>query len=511
MKKKNAPNEYWPEKSSFNLAILGGGRTCKFFLELLKSESFNYLNINIVGVCDINPEAEGFRLAKEMGIYTTDNFLNLFEIKDLDGVIELTGSRELLLELIRLRPKGLGVLEHNISRLLRYLYITNEELKSAKREVSSEKEVSNFLIQQANERIVVLDPDFTISEANEPYLKAVGKSKGEVIGAHCYEITHGLSVPCSSLQPELGCPLVETLRSGNSAHVIHEHPSADDHPTYCDMVTYPVRNQTGEIVRVIEIWRDITEELSSRWEGRVKEMKANLRKLVQEDRMISLGKLVASSVHEINNPIQGLLTFSHLMHEILEEGEPSPDDLKKFRDHLSLMSSELERCGNIISGLLSFSRQTEIEYKDVDLNEVLEQVIKLTHHKIEIQDIQLDMKLFSTPLIINGHLNQLQQCFLNLIFNAIEAMPKGGELSVVSDLDRAHKNALVKIQDTGHGIPEENLENIFDPFFTTKEEGEGTGMGLSIVYGVVKNHRGNIRAQSQVGKGTSSFLSFPIS
>jgi signal transduction histidine kinase len=511
MKKKHEANEYSLEKSSFNLAILGGGRACKFFLELLRGESFNYLNVNIVGVCDINPEAEGFRLAKEMGIYTTENFLNLFKIKDLDGVIELTGSRELLLELIRLRPKGLGVLEHNIGRFLRYLYITNEKLKSAKRQVSFEKKASNFLIQQANERIVVLNPDFKIEEANEPYLKAVGKSKEEVVGARCHEITHGLSVPCSSSQPELGCPLVETLRTGNSAHVIHEHPSVDDQPTYCDMVTYPVRNQTGEIVRIIEIWRDITEELSSRWEGRVKEMKANLKKLVQEDRMISLGKLVASSVHEINNPIQGLLTFSHLMQDILEEGEPSPDDLKKFQDHLSVMSSELERCGNIISGLLSFSRQTEIEYKDVDLNEVLEQVITLTRHKMEIQDIQLNMKLFSTPLIINGHLNQLQQCCLNLIFNAIEAMPKGGELSVVSDLDRDHKNALIEIRDTGCGIPEEKLDHIFDPFFTTKEEGEGTGMGLSIVYGVVKNHGGNIRVESQVGKGTSSVLSFPIS
>jgi signal transduction histidine kinase len=90
-------------------------------------------------------------------------------------------------------------------------------------------------------------------------------------------------------------------------------------------------------------------------------------------------------------------------------------------------------------------------------------------------------------------------------------MPKGGELSVVSDLDRAHKNAFVEIRDTGCGIPEENLEHIFDPFFTTREEGEGTGMGLSIVYGVVKNHGGNIRVVSEAGKGTLSVLSFPIS
>ena len=227
--------------------------------------------------------------------------------------------------------------------------------------------------------------------------------------------------------------------------------------------------------------------------------------------MISLGKLVASSVHEINNPIQGLLTFSDLMQDILRDDNPSPKDLEKFKKFLSLMSNELERCGNIISGLLSFSRQSEIEYKDVDINEILEQVLVLTRHKMEIQGIQLSMKSFSTPLIVNGHVNQLQQCFLNLIFNAIEVMPLGGQLTVVSDLDKARENALVEIRDTGCGIPEENLGHIFEPFFTTKEEGEGTGMGLSIVYGIVKNHGGDIKVESQVGKGSSFVLSFPIS
>ena len=417
MNTMNEADEQSPKKFYFNVAILGGGKTCKFFLELLKSESFSYPNINIVGVCDIDPEAEGFRLAKEMGIYTTDNFLNLLKLKGLDGVIELTGSREVLLELIRLRPAGLAVLEHNIGKFLRQLYVADQRLKSAEQQVALEKGASDFLIRQANERIVVLTPDFRISEASKPYFKAVGKSKEEVIGAHCYEVTHGVSAPCAASQPELGCPLVETLRTGESAHVIHEHSSSGDQPTYCDMVTYPLKDHDGGIVQVIEVWRDITEELSSRWETRINAIKDDFKKLIQEDRMISLGKLVASSVHEINNPIQGLLTFSDLMQDILRDDKPSPEDLEKFKNFLSLMSKELERCGNIISGLLSFSRQSEIEYKDVDINEILEQVLVLTHHKMEMQGIQLSMKSFSTPLIVNGHVNQLQQCFLNLIFN----------------------------------------------------------------------------------------------
>jgi signal transduction histidine kinase len=219
---------------------------------------------------------------------------------------------------------------------------------------------------------------------------------------------------------------------------------------------------------------------------------------------------VATSVHEINNPIQGLLTFSDLMQGILEEGEPGPDDLKKFQGYLSIMSEELERCGGIVSGLLSFSRESVTEFKDVDINEILEQVIRLTQHRMELQNIGLNAGLSPVPLITRGDVNQLQQCFLNLIFNAIEAMPEGGQLNLEARPDTSHEDALITIQDTGLGIAKKNLDHIFDPFFTTKETGEGTGLGLSIVYGVVKAHGGNVKVDSQVGKGTIFSLSFPI-
>ncbi len=518
MNEKNQPAKKISGKSfgsqntmahTINLAIVGGGRACKYFLDFLRTESFTYLKINIVGVCDINPVAEGLVLAKELGIYTTNNFQDLFKLKDLDSIIELTGKKDVLLEIIRLRPKEVGVLEHKIGRLMRRLFEVDQRLRSAEEQLVFEKNFSDFLIQQSTAAIVILNTDFEIVETNDAYLKEVNKSKEEVIGGYCYEISHGYRVPCSSSRPDMKCPVVETLRTGRSAHVIHEHLEPGGHFKFCNLVTYPLKDQHGEIYQIIEVWRDITEQLSYRWDKQVKELKSDLQKLVQEDRMISLGKLAASCAHEINNPIQGLLTFSDLMQDILAEGQPCSEDLEWFKRHLSFMSNELERCGNIITGLLSFARESPREYKEIDLNEVLESVLALTSHKMKLRDVDLATRLYPGFLMIKGDGRELQQCFLNLIFNAIEAMPCGGQLRIISELKRDKKNVRVEVQDTGYGISEENLEHIFDPFFTTKGEGKGTGLGLSIVYGVTKNHKGNIKINSKVGEGSSFVLEFP--
>jgi two-component system NtrC family sensor kinase len=500
---------HYSKKLPLNIAIVGGGKACKFFLQLLKSESFPYLNINLVGVCDIKPNAEGLVMARRMGIYTTGNFRDLFNIKDLDGIIELTNSREVLLELIKLRPKTVGIVEHNIGKLLRFLYLMDQQLKSAKQQVTDEKMISEFLIQQTNEPIVVLNTDFTILEANEAYLKQTNKTREEAIGAYCYKIFYDFDTPCLIHKPEYECPMVKTLRTGESAHVIMDAPVSSGQSCYFEIVTYPVKNAGGEVRRVIEIHRDITKELSSRWEEKVQKLKQDLNHLIQEDRMISLGKLVASCVHEINNPIQGLLTFSRMMEDILAKGQPTSKDLEEFKEYLSLMSPELERCGNIVSGLLSFSRETALEYKSLNVNEVMEAVIALIRHKLELQGIKLTTHFYPELLWVRGNANRLEQCLLNLLFNAMEAMPEGGELHVVSGLDRSEKKVLVEIRDTGSGIHQEDMNHIFDPFFTTKEVGKGTGLGLSIVYGIVKNHDGQIRVESKVGKGSSFFLEFP--
>lgn len=497
---------------AMRLGIVGGGKTCRFLLLRLRAKDpFFDQNIKIDGVIDKDPDAEGIVLAGKMGIFTGSDYRDLFKIDDLDGIVLLEDDKDLLLDIIREKPDHIGIIDAGMGMQLASILNIRQKQNMAKQQEIFEKMTSEILFRQTNAAILVLDTNFRIVDANEAYLKAVDKAKEDVIGKYCYRITRGLDAPpCEGVTPGKRCPMVETLRTGQTTHIIHEIPGLDDQMTYWNTVTYPLKDHNGDIVRVIELQRDITNEISSRWEKQIKTLKANMSKSIQEDRMISLGKLAASCVHEINNPIQGLLTFSDLMQDMLSRGQTGKKDLEKFKKYLTLMSHELERCGNIVSGLLSFSRENPMEYKNVLLNETLDSVITLTQHKMELQNIRLTTQISSRPLVIVGDSNQLQQCFLNLIFNSIEAMSGGGELKVIADLEPDGKSVRVEVCDTGHGIQEENMDHIFDPFFTTKEQGEGTGLGLSIVYGVTKNHRGEIKVTSKPGQGACFILYFPI-
>ncbi|MEA1968268.1 MAG: ATP-binding protein [Thermodesulfobacteriota bacterium] len=496
------------EKAKYNLAIVGGGRACSFFLNLIERESFSYLDIEIVGVCDIKPHAQGMILAKKMGIFTTDNFKDLFQIQDLDAVIELTNNKALP-DLVAMRPSGVGVVEHNFGRLLRKLFEMNQSLISVKEQAALDRGHYDILFHQANLGVVVLELDFTIVDANKVYLRAVKKEEKDVIGKKCYEVVKGFFAPCPSEEPGFDCPVIKTLETCKSSHIIHEY-SLDDKTFYFNIAAYPVMNSQGDVIRVIELWRDITFEMTHQWEKKVQKIEADMKKVIQEDRLVSLGKLVASSVHEINNPIQGLLTFSAIMEEILADDNPDRDAIVECRGYLSHMSRELARCGKIVSGLLAFSRESALEFVNLDINDILDTVLSLTGHKLELSGIELDISLGPSSLIVHGDINQLQQAFLNLIFNAIDAMPKGGRLNISSGLDRDNKKAWVKMADNGCGIGDKDMERIFDPFFTTKEAGEGTGLGLSIVYGIIKDHEGDVKVESRPGQGALFIISFPV-
>ena len=509
--KNEMPKDDVNERFFINIAMVGGGRDCHFILDLIQYNPSPLFNIKILGVFDKNPGAKGILLAEQMGIYTTDNLHDLLNIDQLDSVLELTGERDVLLEIIRLRPKGVGVLEFKDNRIVRtFVDMMSQRLESTEQKLNAEKMFSNLLIRQSTTSIVLINTDFTIVYANHAYLNTVKKAQDTVIGAHCYEISHGLNTPCSSAFPGVKCPMLETLRTGKDVHVIHDHPGPDGQHMYCDLTTYPIKNDAGDVTQVIEFWRDVTTEFSDRWNKKTKEFESNIQKMIQEDRMISLGKLAASVAHEINNPIQGLMTFCGYMQDILTAGPPAEKSLEEFKGHLQLMSTELERVGSIVSGLLSFARESGVEHTHVDVNKALDAALSLTRHKMKLGNIRLTTELYPTPIMVLGDVNQLQQCFLNLIFNAVESMPDGGELTVTSRMDGKAERARVRIRDTGYGIPKEVKDNLFDPFFTTKDVGEGTGLGLSIVYGVVKNHRGTIKVDSREGEGTTFTVTFPV-
>jgi len=491
-----------------NIAIIGGGTRCQDLLEMLAHDRFKHLKAKIVAVADINPEAPGLLLAKEQGIYTTTDYRDLPQLENLDLIIELTGKEELLKDLIRNKPPQAQVLDYTISRVISDMVSFKGEYKARERDLSLSQTMINTLFAGIREPLFLLQQDYRILDANEPMLSLLGLPKEEIVGRTCHEVSHRSLQPCNS--KTCHCPMKQTLKTGLSAHAIHEHLDRQNKPRYLEVFTYPLKNSYDQVRMVFEFYRDITVDLESRLELKARQVKKDLAKLVHEDKMIALGKLVASSVHEINNPIAGIHTLAKLMLRTLEEDQLKAEELEEFRRYLELIAHESSRCGQIVSNLLSFSRQKELERRRVDINHIIRSVILLCRHRMQLQNIAIIEKLDPELPEITGDYNQIQQCIMNLIFNAMEAMPDGGKLALRTSLESKKRMVHIKISDTGCGIPEENLSIIFEPFFSTKEEGKGVGLGLSVVYGIIREHQGNIFVDSKVGSGSTFTIRFPI-
>jgi len=232
-------------------------------------------------------------------------------------------------------------------------------------------------------------------------------------------------------------------------------------------------------------------------------------RILHQDKMMSLGRLAASVVHEINNPLSGVLNYLRLMQRLTAEGVPAGASLEKFRRYLELAANEIARCSNIVSNLLTFSRKSAQEFGSVSVGDLLERCAVLSRHKLELNQIALEIESGGEVPAVRGDFNQLQQCLINLILNAVDAMPQGGSLRLTASFDPQANRVRIQVSDSGCGIDPQDLPHIFEPFFTTKQEGYGTGLGLSTVYGIVEQHGGDIRAQSRPGEGSTFTLELP--
>jgi PAS domain S-box-containing protein len=493
------------------MVIIGGGQRCLSLLKVIESKRFQDLDAEVVGVADINTEAVGFRYASEKSIYTTTDYRELFHIPDLDLIINLTGNPELCPKISRAKPENVSLLSYNAAclfeKLMQGVVLIDEQIDRREEEITIARSFLRALREATIVGVMVLDPNYRIVWVNDAALKPTGMTQEEALGRYCFQVSHQAISPCDS--PDTPCPVKETLETGCSSHAIHEHFGQSEVPFYCNVSTYPLFNKEGEIVQVVEVFRDITDEMETRLDSRVRAIKDDLSRLVQEDKLISLGKLVASVAHELNNPIASIINFSKYVLSSLEEKKPSAKELNDFKKYLDLTVREAKRCGDVVGNLLSFSRQQSMEPRWVDLAGMLEHIIALTRHSMRLLHVELTTDLGQGPLEVWGDHNQLQQCLANLVFNGIEAMPDGGQLTIRAGLDQDKKAVWVEVADTGEGILPENIPHIFEPFFTTKKVGHGVGLGLSMVYGIISNHRGNIEVESDPGRGTLFRVTLP--
>jgi signal transduction histidine kinase len=235
----------------------------------------------------------------------------------------------------------------------------------------------------------------------------------------------------------------------------------------------------------------------------------NQAKILHRDKMMSLGRLAASIVHEINNPLAGILNYIRLMSRIVSRQAPSGENREQFARYLSIVEEETGRCSRIVSSLLSFSRRSARQFVKVPVDQLLEKCVLLCHHKLELCSIALHEHLEEGCPPISGDMNQLQQALINLVFNAIDAMPDGGRLDLSATFHQEAGEVALSVSDTGAGISEKDRPHVFEPFYTTKAEGYGTGLGLSTVFGIVESHGGSVGIQSAPGRGTTVTMRFP--
>ncbi len=227
------------------------------------------------------------------------------------------------------------------------------------------------------------------------------------------------------------------------------------------------------------------------------------KKMMESERLALIGQLAAGVAHELNNPLQGIVAYSHLLLERLTCEDAGTDSVKKI-------VTQANRCRDIIRGLLDFSRQQKPDKRLCNVNSVLEECIGLLENQAIFHNIYIEKALApDLPMVVMDPA-QIERVFMNILINAAEAMAGNGLLSLATRLAPAKGFIEVEFTDTGHGIPEQDIEQIFDPFFTTKEVGRGTGLGLAISYGIIKEHNGSITVESEVGQGTTFIVRLPV-
>lgn len=257
---------------------------------------------------------------------------------------------------------------------------------------------------------------------------------------------------------------------------------------------------------------DMQATLESKVDERTRQLQVAQRKLIQSDRLATLGQLAASVAHEINNPISGVLNLSMLLERLMGKGEYPPGREAEFRKYLSLISIETARVGRIVSDLLAFSRRSKPQRAPADLNKLVRTTIGLADHKLKLISAEISLDLQENLPLVECDSSQIQQVILNLVLNGAQAMqPGGGGKLTIRTRVLAHDGDVeLSVQDTGEGIAPENLSKIFDPFFTTKAEGKGVGLGLAVLYGIVKAHEGEVEVTSQRDVGTTFTVTLPL-
>jgi two-component system NtrC family sensor kinase len=473
-------------KDELNIAVIGAGERCRQLLDRFQKHAFKEIRPAVVAVVDMGNESSAVTKAEELGLLVTKDLGEILDRKDIDLIVDLTGDERVSRKIQR-KKRAVDFLSDDGARLLWEFMLAGDLLEKTREELARTKTFYEGAINAfSHEDLMFIGRDYRILDINETLLNRVGLSRDAVLGMHCYEISHGRDKPCDG--KEHPCPLIECLSTGKASQATHIHRDKEDNKCYYSISCYPIFDNS-EAEGAVEISKDITKDILLQ------------KRLVEQQKLASVGQLAAGVAHEINNPLTTILTTAMLMQEDLDPGDPNYQELETI-------AKETLRCRKIVTSLLDFARQSRPAKALHDINKVVRESMALTRKQAAFKDVAFEAVLSEQLPMIDIDKDQIQQCLINLALNSIEATDPGGKIRFTSGLVPEKEEVEITVSDTGHGMPENALDRIFEPFFTTKES--GTGLGLAITHGIIQQHGGSIDVESSLGEGTTFTIRLPI-
>lgn len=372
----------------------------------------------------------------------------------------------------------------------------NIDITDRKKMEKELKEANDFLmnlIESSVDGIIVTDMKGDILIFNKGAEDLLGYKSEEVVGKMNIRSIYQLGV-AKEVMEKLRSPDFGGVGKLTSLPIFHRRK--DGEMIEGDLSASLIYNEKGNEIASVGIFKDLRERLKME-----RELREIQQALLQSEKLAAMGRLTSQIAHELNNPIYGIMNTLELL-----KTEIPPES--KRRRILELSLSEIQRLSEMLRNMLSFSKPEEEKRRPVKIDELIEGILLVMEKQMKESNIQVEASFDSDIPEVMASTNQMRQVMLNILKNAKEAMPKGGTLTVRTA--REGNKVLITTQDTGIGIPEEIRDKIFEAFFTTKQKVKGVGLGLSVCYGIIKDHGGEIKVESEEGKGTTFTISLPI-
>jgi two-component system NtrC family sensor kinase len=307
-------------------------------------------------------------------------------------------------------------------------------------------------------------------------------------------------------------PLNDIVRASVAVSNGNKNTRLEIKPNQLDdirMVSTAFNEMLDSLQAATEELQNWSQQLEYKVQKKTEELGAAQNELIHIERIASLGKLSSSVAHEINNPLSGILVYTKLIHKQLSNPDLYATKKDSILRHLKLIENETKRCGDIVKGLLDFSRKDQEDCESKHLNDILQETYELMTHPIKIANISFLSDFSARSDLIFCSPNQIKQACVALLVNASEAVLENGEI-IISTRNPDPETIKIEISDNGIGIPQDDIPHIFEPFFSTKHDTSGIGLGLAIVHGIVKSHNGKIDVKSELGKGTTISITLPL-